>query len=164
MEEVKKQRKADQVVLCTPRENSAFLCPQAACLPSPGPASSSPGESSDDVKVSMCLNCAGSCTFPVCVWHSIKPGDNQGLQGAACEVVVPEGTSVLPSLSPQQAAPLLLQAVPGLQGFRRKFNSPIEITSKDHGSACGMGGHVGGRAGLWGRLGPLSLHPVAYLH
>ncbi|XP_074451599.1 melanophilin isoform X7 [Larus michahellis] len=45
---------------------------QAACLPSPGPASSSPGESSDDVK-----------------------------------------------------------AVPGLQGFRRKFNSPIEITSLD---------------------------------
>ncbi|XP_054066207.1 melanophilin isoform X5 [Rissa tridactyla] len=45
---------------------------QAACLPSPGPASSSPGESSDDVK-----------------------------------------------------------AMPGLQGFRRKFNSPIEITSLD---------------------------------
>ncbi|XP_063197348.1 melanophilin isoform X5 [Chroicocephalus ridibundus] len=45
---------------------------QAACLPSPGPASSSPGESSDDIK-----------------------------------------------------------AMPGLQGFRRKFNSPIEITSLD---------------------------------
>ncbi|NXW30395.1 MELPH protein, partial [Phaetusa simplex] len=45
---------------------------QAACLPSPAPASSSPGESSDDVK-----------------------------------------------------------AMPGLQGFRRKFNSPIEITSLD---------------------------------
>ncbi|NXV19652.1 MELPH protein, partial [Cepphus grylle] len=45
---------------------------QAACLPSPGPASSSPGESSDDLK-----------------------------------------------------------AMPGLLGFRRKFNSPIEITSLD---------------------------------
>ncbi|KAM6080283.1 melanophilin isoform 3-T3 [Theristicus caerulescens] len=52
---------------------------QAACLHSPGPASSSPGESSDDVK----------------------------------------------------AAPLLLQVVPGLQGFRRKFNSPLEITGPD---------------------------------
>uniref|UniRef100_A0A672UC14 Melanophilin n=1 Tax=Strigops habroptila TaxID=2489341 RepID=A0A672UC14_STRHB len=45
---------------------------QAACLHSPGPASSSPGESSDDVK-----------------------------------------------------------AMPGLQGFRRKFNSPLEITGLD---------------------------------
>lgn len=45
---------------------------QAACLHSPGPASSSPGESSDDIKV-----------------------------------------------------------MPGLQGFRRKFNSPFEITSLD---------------------------------
>ncbi|KAM6080285.1 melanophilin isoform 5-T5 [Theristicus caerulescens] len=45
---------------------------QAACLHSPGPASSSPGESSDDVKV-----------------------------------------------------------MPGLQGFRRKFNSPLEITGPD---------------------------------
>ncbi|XP_052648846.1 melanophilin isoform X3 [Harpia harpyja] len=45
---------------------------QAACLCSPGPTSSSPGESSDDVK-----------------------------------------------------------AMPGLQGFRRKFNSPLEITGLD---------------------------------
>uniref|UniRef100_A0A8B9N6P4 Melanophilin n=1 Tax=Accipiter nisus TaxID=211598 RepID=A0A8B9N6P4_9AVES len=45
---------------------------QAACLFSPGPTSSSPGESSDDVK-----------------------------------------------------------AMPGLQGFRRKFNSPLEITGLD---------------------------------
>lgn len=45
---------------------------QAACLYSPGPASSSPGESSDDIK-----------------------------------------------------------AMPGLQGFRRKFNSPLEITGLD---------------------------------
>ncbi|NXN72159.1 MELPH protein, partial [Himantopus himantopus] len=45
---------------------------QAACLHSPGPASSSPGESSDDIKM-----------------------------------------------------------MPGLQGFRRKFNSPFEITSLD---------------------------------
>ncbi|KAM6200693.1 melanophilin, partial [Sarcoramphus papa] len=45
---------------------------QAACLYSPGPASSSPGESSDDIK-----------------------------------------------------------AMPGLQGFRRKFNSPLEITGPD---------------------------------
>uniref|UniRef100_A0A8C5U270 Melanophilin n=1 Tax=Malurus cyaneus samueli TaxID=2593467 RepID=A0A8C5U270_9PASS len=29
------------------------------------------------------------------------------------------------------AAPLLLQAMPGLQRFRRKFNSPLEITSFD---------------------------------
>ncbi|KAM6080286.1 melanophilin isoform 6-T6 [Theristicus caerulescens] len=77
---------------------------QAACLHSPGPASSSPGESSDDVK---------------------------GLQGVASDVVASEGTSVPPSPSPRQAAPLLLQVVPGLQGFRRKFNSPLEITGPD---------------------------------
>ncbi|XP_027593347.1 melanophilin isoform X1 [Pipra filicauda] len=52
---------------------------QAACLHSPGPASSSPGESLDDIK----------------------------------------------------AAPLPLQAMPGLQRFRRRFNSPLEITGFD---------------------------------
>ncbi|XP_032549387.1 melanophilin isoform X6 [Chiroxiphia lanceolata] len=52
---------------------------QAACLHSPGPASSSPGESLDDIK----------------------------------------------------AAPLPLQAIPGLQRFRRRFNSPLEITGFD---------------------------------
>ncbi|XP_054685506.1 melanophilin isoform X4 [Grus americana] len=52
---------------------------QAVCLRSAGPTSSSPGESSDDVK----------------------------------------------------AAPLLSQAMPGPQGFRRKFNSPLEITGLD---------------------------------
>uniref|UniRef100_A0A8C3NAE1 Melanophilin n=1 Tax=Geospiza parvula TaxID=87175 RepID=A0A8C3NAE1_GEOPR len=36
-----------------------------------------------------------------------------------------------PSPWPQQAAALLLQAMPGLQRFRRKFNSPLEITSFD---------------------------------
>uniref|UniRef100_A0A8C3RDV6 Melanophilin n=1 Tax=Cyanoderma ruficeps TaxID=181631 RepID=A0A8C3RDV6_9PASS len=36
-----------------------------------------------------------------------------------------------PIPSPQQSAPLLLQAMPGLQRFRRKFNSPLEITSFD---------------------------------
>lgn len=91
------------------------------------------------------------------MWHSIKPGDNQGLQGAAFEVVASEGTSVLSSPSLQQAAPLLLQVMPGLQGFRRKFNSPFEITSKDRSSAGGRWGHVGEWAGLWGMLGPVSL-------
>ncbi|XP_027746138.1 melanophilin isoform X1 [Empidonax traillii] len=52
---------------------------QAACLHSPSPASSSPGESLDDIK----------------------------------------------------AAPLPLQAMPGLQRFRRRFNSPMEITGFD---------------------------------
>uniref|UniRef100_A0A8D0FDR2 Melanophilin n=1 Tax=Strix occidentalis caurina TaxID=311401 RepID=A0A8D0FDR2_STROC len=31
----------------------------------------------------------------------------------------------------EQATPLLLQAMPGPQGFRRKFNSPLEITGLD---------------------------------
>ncbi|XP_027533878.1 melanophilin isoform X3 [Neopelma chrysocephalum] len=52
---------------------------QAACLHSPSPASSSPGESLDDIK----------------------------------------------------AAPLPLQAMPGLQRFRRRFNSPLEIAGFD---------------------------------
>uniref|UniRef100_A0A8U7MA91 Melanophilin n=1 Tax=Corvus moneduloides TaxID=1196302 RepID=A0A8U7MA91_CORMO len=77
---------------------------QAACLHSPGPASSSPGESVDDIK-----------------------------------------------------------AMPGLQRFRRKFNSPLEITSKDHSPACGRWGPVRGWAGLWGMLIlslSLSPHPA----
>lgn len=77
------------------------------------------------------------------MWHSIKPGENQGLQGAAFKVVALEGTSVFPPPSPWQAAPLLLQAMPGLQGFRRKFNSPLEITGKDHSSVCGRWGPCG---------------------
>lgn len=40
---------------CTPRDASAFLCPQAACLHSPALASGSPGESLEDIKVSVCL-------------------------------------------------------------------------------------------------------------
>lgn len=79
-------------------------------------------------------------------------------------MVASEGTSVLPYPSPWQAAPLLLQAMPRPQGFRRKFNSPLEITGKDCGSACGRWGTVGGWAGFWGTLRPLSLHPVVCLH
>ncbi|XP_033921729.1 melanophilin isoform X11 [Melopsittacus undulatus] len=36
-----------------------------------------------------------------------------------------------PSDDIQQAAPHLLQAMPGLQGFRRKFNSPLDIHGLD---------------------------------
>uniref|UniRef100_A0A8C3XH31 Melanophilin n=1 Tax=Cyanoderma ruficeps TaxID=181631 RepID=A0A8C3XH31_9PASS len=50
-----------------------------------------------------------------------------------------------PIPSPQQSAPLLLQAMPGLQRFRRKFNSPLEITSKD--PAHGRRGPAGGTRG-----------------
>lgn len=46
---------------CTPRDTSAFLCPQAARLHSPGPASSSPGESLDDIKVSVCSITGCAC-------------------------------------------------------------------------------------------------------
>ncbi|KAF2988188.1 hypothetical protein EK904_000288 [Melospiza melodia maxima] len=104
---------------CSPRDTSASLCPQAACLHSPAPASSSPGESLDDIKVSVCQS---------------QPGHSQG---AAIRDPCPPGPC------PQQAALLLLQAMPGLQRFRRKFNSPLEITSKEQGPAPG-------RWALWG--------------
>lgn len=52
--------------------------------------------------------------------------------------------------------------MPGLQAFRKKFNSPFNVTSKDGGSAMGVEELWVDGAGFGGMLGPFSLHPPAH--
>lgn len=98
------------------------------------------------------------------MWHGIKPGDNQSLQGAAFEVVASEGTSVLHPLPHSRLLPFSCRRCLDHRGSGGSSTAPSKLLVRT--AALLMGGGdlwMDGWAGLWGMHGPLSLHPVVGL-